>query len=503
LESATVERSAPGFPGFARRALTLPADTLAAWALVLLCVLAVVGFFTWVTYPNYDSYYSLLWGQEMLSLEKPSFEAYRAPTEHPLALAFGAVLSVLGQSADRVMVLFTLFAFVALAAGTYRLGRLCFTPFVGALAAFLVLTRFDFPSLAVRAYLDIPFMAMIVWAGALEVARPRRGMTVFLLLAAAGLLRPEAWILSGLYFLWMSWDASWADRVRYAALTAIGPILWVATDFVVTGDPLFSLTSTKDLAAELQRTRSGGDVLSALPAYLRGTVKTPVYFAGLLGLAIAIWKFPLRAIVPLVLLLAGAFTFVATGLAGLSVIVRYLLVPSVMMTLFAAVTLGGWTMTPRGSRLRRGWAIGAAVITVVGLAYTAVQPPSLERFNNELSFRGEQGRSLHRLLESDAVGRGLRCGGAVSVPTHKLIPDTRWVLDLGASQVVARSDPSAASKRKARYGLAIFPVGRTNILRTGFAVNTDAITQVPAAGFQRIATDKYFAAYLRCPPGRA
>jgi hypothetical protein len=204
-----------------------------------------------------------------------------------------------------------------------------------------------------------------------------------------------------------------------------------------------------------------------------------------------------------VLVLAGAFTFVATGVAGLSVIVRYLLVPSVMMTLFAAVTLGGWTMTPRGSRLRRAWAVAAAAITVVGLAYTSVNPPSLERFNNELSFRGEQGRSLHRLLESDAVGRGLRCGGGVSVPTHKLIPDTRWVLDLGRSRVVARSDPAAASQRKARFGIAIFPVGRTNVLRTGFAVNTDAITQVPAPGFQRIATDKYFAAYLRCPPKRA
>ena len=295
----------------------------------------------------------------------------------------------------------------------------------------------------------------------------------------------------------MSWDASWSERIRYALLTAIGPVLWAATDFVVTGDPLFSLTSTKDLAAELQRTKSGSDVLSALPSYLRGTVKTPVYFAGLLGLAIAIWKFPLRTIVPLVLFLAGALTFVATGLAGLSVIVRYLLVPSVMMTLFAAITLGGWTMTPRGSRLRRAWMIGAAVVTVVGLAYTSVNPPSLERFNNELTFRGEQGRSLHRLLETGAVERGLRCG-AVSVPTHKLIPDTRWVLDLGESRVVARSDPSATAQRKARYGVAIFPVGRTNILRTGFAVNTDAITQVPAPGFHRIATDKYFAAYLRC-----
>ena len=72
--------------------------------------------------------------------------------------------------------LFTIFGFVALAAGTYRLGRLCFTPFVGAVATFLILTRFDFPSLAVRGYIDIPFMATIVWAGALEAARPRRGL---------------------------------------------------------------------------------------------------------------------------------------------------------------------------------------------------------------------------------------------------------------------------------------------------------------------------------------
>ena len=96
----------------------------------------------------------------------------------------------------------------------------------------------------------------------------------------------------------------------------------------------------------------------------------------------------------------------------------------------------------------------------------------------------------------------MRCG-AVSVPTHKLIPDTRWVLGLGEADVVARSDPAASSERKTRYGVAIYPVGRTNILRTGFAVNTDAITQVPAAGFRRVATEKYFAAYVRCPSGRA
>ena len=87
-----------------------------------------------------------------------------------------------------------------------------------------------------------------------------------------------------------------------------------------------------------------------LPSYLRANGQDPVFFAGVLGIAMAVWRFPLRAVIPLLLFAAGTFTFVATGLAGLSVIVRYLLVPSVMLSLFAAFTVGGWTMLPRGSR---------------------------------------------------------------------------------------------------------------------------------------------------------
>jgi hypothetical protein len=501
LETATVERPVPAVTGLVGRARSLSANTIALWVFAALTVVAILlSLLVWVTYPNYDSYYSLLWGREILDGHLPSFEAYRAPTEHPLGVAFGTLLAPLGQDADRVMVLSTIVAFIALAGGTYRLGSLCFTPFVGALAAFLVLTRFDFPSLAVRAYIDIPFMATIVWAAALEAAKPRRGPVVFLLLAAAGLMRPEAWILSGVYFLWMGWRATWRERAVYAVLTALGPVLWALTDFTVTGNPLFSLTSTQDLAAELERQRSGGDVLAALPSYLRGTVKTPVFFAGLIGLALAFWRFPLRTAIPLMLFLAGAFTFVATGLAGLSVIVRYLLVPSVMLSLFAAFTVGGWTMLRRGSAARRIWAGAALVGTVAGIFYTTLNPPNPTRFNNELTFRGDQGSSLNALLDQRAVRDGLgRCGGIVSVPTHKLIPDVRWLLDLPESRVVARSDTSRAAQRKAEHGVALFPTGRTNVLRTGFAVNTDARAQVPAPGFRRIATDRYFAAYLRCP----
>src|SRR5690349_8367704 len=121
-----------------------------AVALVLLIVAVAVGTLVYPTYPNYDSYYSLLWGREILHLHLPTFDVYRAPTEHPLALAFGAGLSLLGRSGARVTVLATMASLVVLAMGMYRLGRAAFTPVIGLIAAALLLTRFDFPFLAAR-----------------------------------------------------------------------------------------------------------------------------------------------------------------------------------------------------------------------------------------------------------------------------------------------------------------------------------------------------------------
>ena len=54
---------------------------------------ALLGALVWAltrTYPNYDSYYHLVWGRELLDGLAPSFEAYAAPTQHPLYVALGA-----------------------------------------------------------------------------------------------------------------------------------------------------------------------------------------------------------------------------------------------------------------------------------------------------------------------------------------------------------------------------------------------------------------------------
>ena len=408
------------------------------------------------------------------------------------------MLSLVGDSADRIMVGATLVSFVVLAAGLYRLARASFTVLVGLAAAGLLCTRFDFPFLAARAYIDIPYLAFVIWAAALENEHRRAGTPVFLLLAAAGLMRPEAWFLAGLYFLWCALHASWAQRVRYALLTAIGPVVWSAVDFVVTGDPLFSLTHTSGLAEELGRQRGLSEVPAATVEFLKNLDKVPVFYAGVLGLALAVGLVPRRVGMPLATLVVGLATFVLVGLAGLSVIDRYLLVPSLMVMVFAGVTLAGWTMLRPGLWARRLWALGAGALIAYGAVFTATRV-NFGQFDTELRFRAESHAALERLLSDPRVLAGRRCG-PVSVPNHKLVPDVRWILDAGVGAVIARSDPD--QRARIDRGVAIYATNRQSLLRQGFTTDDESVrdtsNSLPLPGFAFVAATGFYGAYVRC-----
>jgi hypothetical protein len=494
MASATLTRRGPGSRAPAPQRPER-ADVLARLAFAALCLAFAVGFAAYPTYPNYDSYYALLWGRELLALQAPTFEAFRAPTEHPLAIAAGALLSPLGEGADRVWIAMTLAAFLALVAAVYRLGRVAFTPLVGAIAAGLLLTRFDYPFLAARGYVDVPYMAFVIWAAVLEAQRPRRGGPVFLLLGLAGLLRPEAWLLSGLYLLWMAWGASWRERARYAAWTAAAPLLWAGVDGAMTGDPLFSLHHTSSSAEDLGRQRALSELPGALPTFFADLVKPPVLVASVAGLALAFVLTPRRMVMPFLVLATGLATFVAIGIAGASVIERYLSVAALALLVFAGVTLGGFTLLRPGTRPRLAWTLAAGLLVAYGVVFTATRV-NLSRLEDELTFRGDAHVALAHVLRAPAVRAGLRCG-PLTLPNHKLVPDSRWILDLPATRVRARADPDVGPSP--RRGVAVYVTSRFAIFRHAFTnANDDPLIQVPPPGYERVATSPYYAAYVRC-----
>ena len=446
---------------------------------VALAALALGAVALWLlapTYPDYDAYQHLVWGRDMLHGAAPGFETFAAPTQHPLYLALAALLSLAGDDADRLLVLATVLSLVALTAGTYALGRELFGSWPGAGAAFFVGSSFAFLLYAVRAFVDVPFLALVVWAAALEVARPRRGLAPMILLALAGLLRPEAWVLAGLYWLWCLRGRGLRARLALLALVVVAPLAWALIDLAVTGDPLFSLHATSSLAEALGRERGLRHVPSAFVTFLADVARPPVAVAGVVGFVLAVRRYGWeRMAVPLALLGAGALTFAGTGLAGLAILPRYLTVPAVALCLLAGYAVLGFTTLGPGA-VRERWRRVAIGALLVGVAFFAVKAASFDRLRDELRFIDRTHTQLSQLLAQPRVRAGLGCG-ALTFPTYRLVPDARWILDAGAARVRSRAaDPrpgavavyiTGDAKFERRFGRADGVARATNRLPAG------------------------------------
>lgn len=443
------------------------------------------------TYPNYDSYYHLVWGRELLSGAAPTFEAYAAPTQHPLYVALGALLSVLGEGADRALVLLCLLSHAALVFGAYRLGRAVFGPWPGVLAALFVGASASFLLYAARAYVDAPFLALVVWAAVLA-AEGRSATGPMALLVLAGLLRPEAWVLGGLYWLWLG-----PRRPAPAAAALAAPLVWALVDLVATGDPLHSFNATTELADDLGREQGLRAVPGSFVSFIAATVRPPVALLALAGLALAVWRLGwARSRVPLALLGAGVATFLGTGVLGLSILPRYLTVPAVAMCVFAGYALAGFTTLQPGDPLRRRWQRASTAAAVAGAAVVVVLAPSLARVSAELRFIRVSHHGLVALLDDPRVRSGLRCG-PLTFPNYRLVPDARWHLDLPRGRVTARS------ARRRPYGVAIFALTPKGLRRFGFADGASSATNIPDPGYAPLARNDRFSAYARCPGGRS
>ncbi len=94
-----------------------------------------------------------------------------APTPHPLVEALGLVLAPLGPRAvEDVTVALGFLALSACGWVIYRLGAEWFGRAAGALAALVFLTRVPVLSYGVRAYVDLPYLLLVLSALLVESA---------------------------------------------------------------------------------------------------------------------------------------------------------------------------------------------------------------------------------------------------------------------------------------------------------------------------------------------
>ncbi len=365
------------------------------------------------SYLGYDAAWALVWGGELADGKLPSYEVAFAPTPHPLANLVAMPLSLFGgEDALRWL---TFAAFGALVSGAWALGAEIGGMAGGAVAALLVATRSDLGREAAFASVDLPFLALVIWA---VVAAARRGPASALplaLLVPAGLLRPEAWGLSLAALAWAAATGG-APLRRLAALAFAAPALWLLSDLAVTGDPLHSLHGTRELAAQLDRPRGAGTAVAMLDDGLRDVTGGLVVLAGLVGAALAVWLGRRRAaLIACAAAALGVAGFVAIGAAGLPVLFRYLLIPATLLMVLAG---GGF-----GAGARRSPAVAGALVIAALLA--ASVPSSVDGLDEARAFTRLRAEVHGDLLAVTRAARfrdaAERCGPVV-VPGFRVRP---------------------------------------------------------------------------------
>jgi hypothetical protein len=403
---------------------------------VLLWLIAGVGFV------NYDTLYALVWGQQLSRGEVPEYGLPIAPTPHPLVEALGIPLAPLGASAETaIMVALGFLALSACGWVMYRLGSAWFGRAAGAVAAVILLTRVPVLSYGVRAYVDIPYLLLVLSALLVETRRRRAGAPVLVLLGLAGLLRPEAWAFSGVYWLYLfvASSRSYPARTRgvlarLALLAAAAPAIWVLSDLLVTGNAMWSLTNTKHTAATLGRPTGIGDVPEYIPRRI-GEVLRPAVLAGAaLGGVLSLAWLRDKARLGAAAGVTAVIVFAAMAAFGLPIDTRYAFLAGAILCVFCGAGVFGWTALPEGDRRRLPWMAAGGVVLV---ALLATLPGQVRSAHHELSNLGRQQSiqdDLLALVDSKAIA--LKCG-PVGVPNHAPIPLLALYLKARPSLIVS------------------------------------------------------------------
>ena len=383
---------------------------------------------------GYDASWALLWGDDLWHGRDPRYEADGAPTPHPLLNLLCAPLAPLGDAAGEVLIVLTAVAFGFLVRGGLLLGARLFSVPVGVVFAVLLLTRPTLGGEMAQALVDVPYLALVVSAAAVEARRARAGWPVLVPLALAGLLRPEGWLLAAAYTAYLLPVLAARERIKAIALGASAPLLWAASDLIVTGDPLFSLHTTRDLAETLNRPRDFRAAVETAPKYLESVLGTAVALVGLAGCVLAATLFYERALLPLAVLGLGLLAFLALGIAGLPILTRYLLVPGVLLALFCAVAVAGWTASPRGDPWRARL-LALAVAAVAGLA--AGIPGDVRQQDRFQAFTDGLARAqddLERAVDAKEV-RPLAETEPLRTTDHRAVPLLSLWLDRAPSEI--------------------------------------------------------------------
>ena len=277
---------------------------------------------------------------------------------------------------------------------------------------------------------------------------------------------------------------------------------------MITGDALYSLHGTSDLAAALDRPTGLGNVPEYLPRRLGEILRLPELIAAVAGFAAGArldaargrscrWRSPSST---------GSRSSSSRS-AGCRCCGRYLFIAASMLALFAALAVFGWTairgyeptaLATPPPRLRRWWRVAGVLVLIGMLAFVPQQFDRLRDLRNDIAKRDRIQADLRDLVRSDSGERALAACQPLYVPNHRPVPSLAYWLERPPKQII-----SAQLERPSPTGAFLAPanaeVERLSILDPHDPKRLDA--EVPPR-YRLAARSRSWLLYVGCSGAR-
>jgi len=452
---------------------------------VWLCGTAVVALMLPYTL-SADMAWHLQWGVEVDAIRLPTYGVgLPGPTPHPLGLLLAALAGATGHG-YRVLAVAGPFCYAGLVAMTVRLGWVSFGLLGGLLAGVLVAVTGSMLEFTLTFFVDSAYLVLMLMGATLIAAAPERGSGPLALFALAGMLRPEAWLFSAIYWLYLVSRGPFAPRLIWLAiLGASGPLLWLLWDLVVTGDPLYSLTYTQAGARRLGRVTGLGNVPRSLTDYVRHGVRPGIMIGATVAFAAIVLLRRRNGFAIAGFTAVAGLAYVVLGAADVSLLPRYTVGLQIGITLLFAWLVTAWA---RESTHRAAW---VAVASLAGAAALVSVPGRLRTVHRTLvatQIRQTAVDDLDHLAMDASYQRSARLCRPRGVVDALAEPFLEYFSDL--------SPGTFSFEGYTTQGKGIVVTTQNDDVLGSFSLTAPADTRAPA-GFRRVASNPRWEAAVK------
>ena len=395
---------------------------------VIVCCL-VIGAATVLIAPalGYDAWAWMVWARELTQL---SLDTTGGPSWKPLPVIVSAPFAWIDGLAP--------FLWLALMRGAalYSLwlaGR-CAARLAGqpaarvafAFAALGLLLSTDLPRTALYGSSE-PLLVVCVLAAGLAFLS-KRPIVALGLVAIGGLIRPELWLIGGIYGLWCLYSVP-HRRLLTLALIISPAIIWSVLDWLGSGG-LAQGAATAQSGTPTTAARAASPTLEVI-SRLGDSVILPVLLLAITAIVIA-WRRRNREVLLLALLVVGWVAIVAVmaelGFTGAR---RYLIGPAALSCVLAGVG-AGWLVVAAAPRSLKYAAAGALATAFLGFGLFVLRTDA--RLLSVARLDAEQSEQLSGAV---AAAGGPESVVAVGKPAINPYEQTglAWKLNLPLSEV--------------------------------------------------------------------